>query len=178
MGASGRLTRLIMSHRRALSRAVTRSWPPISTPIPTASTCFGLSSRTSCSIGSSELGRDVAINSAVPNIKSERPAETRDFFVELLGFEVAMDMGWVVTVASPTSASVQVTIIGNDDMAAPGISVGVADIEAVHAKAVEQGFEIVYSLRDEEWGVRRFMVREPGGTIVNVVSHRAAAKGT
>jgi hypothetical protein len=82
----------------------------------------------------------------VPNIKSDRPAETRDFFVELLGFEVAMDMGWVVTVASPTNPSVQVTIIGNDDMAAPGISVGVADVGAVHAKAVEQGFEIVYAL--------------------------------
>ena len=27
--------------------------------------------------------------------------ETRDFFVDLLGFEVAMDIGWVVTLASP-----------------------------------------------------------------------------
>jgi predicted enzyme related to lactoylglutathione lyase len=113
------------------------------------------------------------ISRAVPNIKSDRPAETRDFFVDLLGLEVAMDMGWVVTVASPTNPSIQVTIIGNDDMAAPGISVGVADVDAVHAKAVEQGCEIVYPLRDEEWGVRRFMLREPSGTVVNVVSHRS-----
>jgi catechol 2,3-dioxygenase-like lactoylglutathione lyase family enzyme len=63
---------------------------------------------------------------AVPNILSERPAETRDFFVDLLGFEVAMDMGWVVTLASPTDPSVQVTI-GTDDPAAPGISVEVSD---------------------------------------------------
>ena len=63
--------------------------------------------------------------------------------------------------------------IGNDDLAAPGISVGVADVDAVHAKAVEQGFDIVYPLRDEEWGVRRFMLREPSGTVVNVVSHRS-----
>jgi catechol 2,3-dioxygenase-like lactoylglutathione lyase family enzyme len=130
--------------------------------------------RPRCVIGrSSDRTRSVTISRAVPNIKSERPAETRDFFVELLGFEVAMHMGWVVTLASPTNPSVQVTIIGNDDMAAPGISVGVADVDAVHAKAVEQGFEIVYPLRDEEWGVRRFMLREPSGTIVNVVSHRS-----
>jgi predicted enzyme related to lactoylglutathione lyase len=114
----------------------------------------------------------MTISRAVPNIKSERPAETRAFFVELLGFEVAMDMGWVVTLVSPTNPSVQVTIVANDDMAAPGISVGVADVDAVQAKAVEQGFEIVYPLRDEEWGVRRFMLREPSGTLVNVVSHR------
>ena len=116
----------------------------------------------------------VTVGRAVPNIRSERPAETRDFFVDLLGFEVAMDIGWVVTVASPTDPAVQVSIIGNDDMAAPGISVGVDDVDAVHAKAVEQGREIVYPLRDEEWGVRRFMLREPSGTVVNVVSHRSA----
>jgi uncharacterized glyoxalase superfamily protein PhnB len=115
----------------------------------------------------------VTISRAVPNIKSERPSETRDFFVDLLGFEVAMDMGWVVTVASPTNPSVQVTIVGNEDMAAPGISVEVADVDAAHAKAAEQGFEIVYPLRNEEWGVRRFMLREPSGTVVNVLSHRS-----
>jgi catechol 2,3-dioxygenase-like lactoylglutathione lyase family enzyme len=109
---------------------------------------------------------------AVPNIRSDRPAETRKFFVDLLGFEVAMDLGWVMTVASPTNRSVQVNIISNDDPSAPGISVGVPDVDAVHARAVEQGFEIAYALRDEEWGVRRFMLREPSGTLVNVVSHR------
>jgi catechol 2,3-dioxygenase-like lactoylglutathione lyase family enzyme len=113
----------------------------------------------------------VTIRRAVPNIRSERPAETRDFFVDLFGFEVAMDMGWVVTVASPSNPSVQVTIVGGDDMAAPGISVEVADVDAVHAKAVERGCEIAYSLRDEEWGVRRFMLRDPSGTVVNVLSH-------
>ena len=83
-----------------------------------------------------------------------------------------MDLGWITTVASPANRSVQVSIVGNDDMAAPGISVGVDDVDAVHARAVEQGFEIAYPLRDEEWGVRRFMLREPSGTLVNVVSHR------
>ena len=110
----------------------------------------------------------------MPSIRSDRPAETRDFFVELLGFEVAMDIGWVVTLASPTTPSAQVNVIGNDDMAAPGISVEVADVDAVHTKAAELGFEIVYPLRDEEWGVRRFMLREPSGTVVNVLSHRSS----
>jgi catechol 2,3-dioxygenase-like lactoylglutathione lyase family enzyme len=115
----------------------------------------------------------VTVSRAVPNIKSDRPTETRDFFVDLLGFEVAMDIGWVVTVASPANRSAQVTIISSDDPAAPGISVEVADVDAVHARAVEQGLEIAYSLRDEDWGVRRFMLREPSGTLVNVVSHRS-----
>jgi catechol 2,3-dioxygenase-like lactoylglutathione lyase family enzyme len=115
----------------------------------------------------------MGVSRAVPNIRSERPAETRDFFVNLLGFEVAMDIGWVVTVTSPANPSAQVNIIGNDDPAAPGISVEVPDVDAVHARAVEQGLEIAYPLRDEDWGVRRFMLREPGGTVVNVLAHRS-----
>jgi catechol 2,3-dioxygenase-like lactoylglutathione lyase family enzyme len=115
----------------------------------------------------------VTIDRAVPNIRTPDPAETRDFFVDLFGFDVAMDLGWVLTLASPTNPSAQVTVISNDDPSAPGISVGVDDVDAVYARAVERGLEIAYDIRDEEWGVRRFMLREPSGTIVNVVSHRS-----
>ncbi len=114
----------------------------------------------------------MAISRSVPNIKSDRPAATRDFFVDL-GFEVVMDLGWIMPLASPTNSSAQVTIVGNDDTAAPGISVEVADVDAVHAAVVERGFDRL-PLRDEDRGVRRFMLREPSGTIVNVLSHRSS----
>jgi uncharacterized glyoxalase superfamily protein PhnB len=113
------------------------------------------------------------IKRAVPNIHPAQAAETRDFFVDLLGFQVAMDLGWVVTLSSPENPTAQVQIMSNDDPSAPGISVEVDDVDAVHARAVERGLEIAYALRDEEWGVRRFMLREPSGTMVNVLSHRA-----
>jgi catechol 2,3-dioxygenase-like lactoylglutathione lyase family enzyme len=112
----------------------------------------------------------MAIERAVPNIKTDSVAETREFF-ERLGFRVVMDLGWIVTVASPDNPRAQVNIV-SDDAAAPGISVEVDDVDAVHADATEAGLEIVYPLRDEEWGVRRFMLRAPSGTTVNVVSHR------
>ena len=115
----------------------------------------------------------MTIRRAVPNIRAARPAETRDFFTDLLGFEVVMDLDWVLTLAAPGNPSAQVQIMSGDDPSAPGISVEVADVDAVHAKALELGLEIAYPLRDEEWGVRRFMLREPSGTIVNVLSHRA-----
>jgi hypothetical protein len=98
----------------------------------------------------------------VPNVSSERPAEPRNFFVELLGFEVVMDLDWVVAVASPINPSAQVTIVGNDDMAAPGVSVEVDEVDAVHARAVGAGHRL--SLRSEESGARRFIfTMGPGG---------------
>ena len=113
----------------------------------------------------------MTIRRVVPNIRSDRPAETRDFLVDLLGFQVVMDIGWVASLASPRDPSHQINIIGSDDPAAPGISIEVTDVDAVHAKALELGLEIAYPLRDEEWGVRRFMLRDPSGTTVNVLSH-------
>ena len=50
-----------------------------------------------------------------------------------------MDLGWVVTLASPTNPSAQVTIVSNEDPAAPGTSVEVGDVNAVYAGAVEPG---------------------------------------
>jgi uncharacterized glyoxalase superfamily protein PhnB len=51
------------------------------------------------------------------------------------------------------------------------ISIEVDDVDAIHADAVRRGLEIVYPLTDEPWGVRRFFVRDPDGTVINVASH-------
>jgi len=108
----------------------------------------------------------------VPDIVTESMAESRDFY-GMLGFEEVMDLGWVITLASPTNPTAQITLLDPDATALqPDISVEVADVDAVHAALVAAGAEIVHSLRDEEWGVRRFFVRDPNGKIVNVLSHR------
>jgi uncharacterized glyoxalase superfamily protein PhnB len=46
-----------------------------------------------------------------------------------------------------------------------------AAVDAAHAEAVRRGLRVVYPLTDEPWGVRRFFVEDPGGTIVNVLAH-------
>jgi catechol 2,3-dioxygenase-like lactoylglutathione lyase family enzyme len=115
----------------------------------------------------------MSIQRVVPNIKSARFDESREFYTELLGFEIAMDMGWIVTFASPTDPTAQVTLLGEPDSAAPhpNISIEVADVDAIHAKAVARGLQIVYPLTDEPWGVRRFYVADPNGVVINVMCH-------
>lgn len=54
----------------------------------------------------------------------------------------------------------------------PGVSAEVDDMAAAYAVMCDRGAEIVHSLRDEEWGVRRFFVRDPNGRVINVLSHR------
>ena len=112
------------------------------------------------------------------NLASDKPAETGDFYVGLLGFEVVMDLGWIVTIASPSNPTAQISLAADGvrpHSDAPVLTVEVSDVDAVHAKALARGLDIVLSLRDEEWGVRRFFVRDPDGRVINVMSHRATA---
>jgi catechol 2,3-dioxygenase-like lactoylglutathione lyase family enzyme len=119
----------------------------------------------------------MSIRRVVPNIASDDPAACRDFYAGLLGFRVAMDMGWIMTFASPSNPTAQVSLLTADASApvVPQVSVEVADVDAVHAEAVRRGLEIVHPLTDEPWGVRRFFVTDPNGVVVNVVSHRGDA---
>ena len=48
----------------------------------------------------------------------------------------------------------------------------------MYATAQQRGEEIVYPLTDEPWGVRRFFVEDPDGTVVNVMSHRPSGQGS
>ena len=115
----------------------------------------------------------MSIKRAVPDITSDRMDETRKFYTEFLGFDVAMDMGWVLTFVSPTNSTAQITVMRKTEEATPqaNISIEVDDVDAVHARAVALGLPIVYPITDEPWRVRRFFVADPNGVIINVLSH-------
>ncbi|GAA1842538.1 VOC family protein [Actinomadura bangladeshensis] len=115
----------------------------------------------------------MSVRRVVPNIRTEAVAENREFY-GLLGFEEVMNQGWIVTVASPSNPTAQVSFMTEDKTGpvVPDISVEVDDVDAAFAAVRESGAEIVHPLQDEEWGVRRFFVRDPGGRVVNVLGHR------
>jgi catechol 2,3-dioxygenase-like lactoylglutathione lyase family enzyme len=116
----------------------------------------------------------VSIRRVVPNVASPTPARSRDFYAEVFGFEVGMDMGWIATLVSPSNPTAQLSVLG-EASGEPQITVEVDDVDRVHAAAVERGVEIVRPLQDEEWGVRRFWLRDPDGRVINVMAHGEAA---
>jgi catechol 2,3-dioxygenase-like lactoylglutathione lyase family enzyme len=119
----------------------------------------------------------MSISRVVPNIATDQPDACRDFYAGLLGFQVAMDLGWIVTFVSPSNPTAQLSVV-REDATAPvvaQITVEVADVDAVHAEAVRRGLELVHPLTEEPWGVRRFFVKDPNGVVLNVASHRADA---
>ena len=101
-------------------------------------------------------------------------AASREFYVEVLGMRVAMEDP-VLDLQAPENPTAEV-IVGAQEMqdAKPSFGVDLGDpaaVDAAHAEAVRRGLRVVYALRDEPWGVRRFFVEDPGGTVVNVLAH-------
>ncbi len=116
----------------------------------------------------------MTIRRVVPDIHARSLDDSRDFY-GALGLVEVMNLGWVTTMASPSNPTAQVTIMGEDATASenPDMSIEVDDVDAVYETMVARGATIVHPLRDEEWGVRRFFVRDPDGNVVNVLGHRA-----
>ncbi|MGW6897445.1 MULTISPECIES: VOC family protein [unclassified Streptomyces] len=115
----------------------------------------------------------MAVRRVVPNIQSEALQESRAFY-GLLGLEEVMNHGWIMTLASPSAPTAQVSFMTDDRTApvVPDMSVEVDDVDAAYAVVRDSGAEILHPLQDEEWGVRRFFVRDPNGRVVNVLGHR------
>ena len=116
----------------------------------------------------------MAVRRIVAYAGGDELAASREFYVEVLGMRVVMEDP-VLDLQSPDDPAAEV-IIGAQEMHDPQPSFGVdvgepAAVDAAHAEAVRRGLRVVYPLTDEPWGVRRFFVEDPGGTIVNVLAH-------
>jgi predicted enzyme related to lactoylglutathione lyase len=115
----------------------------------------------------------MSVKRIVPDVKSTDLEASRKFYVDVLGLELAMDMGFIMTLVSPSNPTAQVSLMRDDGSSPilPQISVEVADVDAVHSRAVSRGINIPYPLTNEPWGVRRFFLTDPSGTVINVLCH-------
>ncbi|MFG2577638.1 VOC family protein [Streptomyces sp. NPDC048481] len=115
----------------------------------------------------------MTVRRVVPVLRSEPVEESHEFY-GLLGFEEVMNHGWITTLAAPSAPQAQISFMTADRTApvTPDLSVEVDDVDAAYARVRAAGAEIVHPLQDEEWGVRRFFVRDPAGRVVNVLGHR------
>ncbi|WP_322097135.1 hypothetical protein [Pelagibius sp. Alg239-R121] len=52
----------------------------------------------------------MTIRRIVTNIATERVSDAHAFYRDLLGLEVAMNQGWIVTFASSNTAPIQISI--------------------------------------------------------------------
>jgi len=123
------------------------------------------------------------IRRAMPVIATEDPEGSRQVYVGLLGFTVAMEQDGMLMLRSPSVPTTQLLLAWASPTAMDphvlevDVSIEVEDVDAAYAAACDRGLEVVYPLTDEPWGVRRFFLREPSGRTLNIASHVADLPG-
>jgi catechol 2,3-dioxygenase-like lactoylglutathione lyase family enzyme len=124
---------------------------------------------------------EIAVTRLLPNICTDCVEETRDFYMELLGFVVGFEhQGWYTQMASPANPQLQVGIVRRTHEFTPKafqqpaqgviISAQVEDVDAAYSEVLRRGIRIELELRDKSFGMRRFMVADPNGVLVNLFS--------
>lgn len=114
------------------------------------------------------------ITGITANLPVDDISAARSFYTDFLGLTVEeFNLGWVARYRSP-AGRVSVQLVTRDASAPENAAISVhagAGVDDAYAEAKRRGYEIVHPLTDEPWGVRRFLVRAPDGTVINVVSH-------
>ena len=115
----------------------------------------------------------MAVTRVVPDLKSTSLSQAKAFYIDVIGLQVVMDHGWIVTLADPQRPGAQLNIMTHDATApvVPVASIRVDDVDASYQAARAAGAEIVHELTEEPWGVRRFFVRDPDGHVINILAH-------
>jgi uncharacterized glyoxalase superfamily protein PhnB len=128
----------------------------------------------------------MALKSLFPIVVTAKLAEARNFYVQHLGFHVVFEADWYVQLHGSRGdglPSVELAFMLPDVADQPAalqaaftgsgviVTIEVDDAEAMYAKLSNAGAlrETIVALRDEPWGQRHFLVRDPTGTLVDVV---------
>jgi catechol 2,3-dioxygenase-like lactoylglutathione lyase family enzyme len=116
---------------------------------------------------------DMKVKRIVANVEVANPGAAKTFYQDVLGLDLKMDMGWIATYGSSEEMNLQISFMseGGSGTPVPAVSVEVDDLEAALRAVKAADVPIEYGPAKEPWGVRRFFVRDPFGTLVNVLAH-------
>src|ERR1700761_3088957 len=108
------------------------------------------------------------------NLRVADVETSKSFYTDYLGLGTEeFNMGWVARYTSAdTGANVQLVTgdaTGPEDSV---LSIHSDELDGAYEEAQRLGYEIVYPMTTEPWGVRRFFVRAPDGNVFNIVHHR------
>lgn len=109
----------------------------------------------------------------VPNVRVDQLRDAKRFYAEVLGLEVGMNHGWIITFVASEEAVPQISfaVEGGSGAPVPDLSIEVDDLKEAHRRIVDAGWQVEYGPATEPWGVERFFVRDPFGRLVNILSH-------
>jgi len=123
-------------------------------------------------------------------ICTDKLIECRDFYVKYFDFEVAFQSTIYIqlSIQSENGSAFSLALMPPDNpftaefkdvFEGKGayVTIQVEDIRKLYEQLKDEGLSFITPVRDELWGQRHFVTKDPNGTIVDVVENIEPAKG-
>jgi uncharacterized glyoxalase superfamily protein PhnB len=120
------------------------------------------------------------ITSFYPVLMVEDVSTTAAFYIRHFGFKPLFEADWYAHLQSTKDPAANLAILQGDHETIPEQSRGrasgillnfeVEDVDAVHSAAVAAGLPIALPLKDEAFGQRHFITRDPNGVLIDVIT--------
>ena len=115
-----------------------------------------------------------------PVLMTDRVADTARYYEQHFRFTRLFDSDWYVHLQSLEDTGVNLAILDGDHATVPEAARGgraagvllnfeVEDASAEYQRVLDQGLDVQLTLRDEAFGQRHFMVKDPNGVLIDVI---------
>ncbi|MEQ8901357.1 MAG: VOC family protein [Roseovarius sp.] len=114
-----------------------------------------------------------------PVLMVEDVAEISTFYQTHFGFRSLFDSDWYVHLQSSDDENVNLAILQGDHETIPEVARGrasgvllnfeVEDVDAIYENLKAKDLPMLLALRDEPFGQRHFITRDPSGVLIDVI---------
>jgi catechol 2,3-dioxygenase-like lactoylglutathione lyase family enzyme len=125
------------------------------------------------------MRKAMKITSYYPVLMVQDVSVTAGFYKRHLGFKPLFESDWYVHLQMEGNEQVNLGLVQGDHETIPEggrgrasgllINFEVEDPDALYARAQAEGLPILRSLRDEPFGQRHFITRDPDGVLIDVI---------
>jgi catechol 2,3-dioxygenase-like lactoylglutathione lyase family enzyme len=129
-------------------------------------------------------GARVILTSFYPVICTTRLKESQDFYTRLLGFEPTFEADWYVSLRREGAPPYELALLDHDHPTLPEayrvpvrgllLNFEVTDVDEEWDRlVVREGLRAELELRGEDFGQRHFIVADPNGVLIDVITQIA-----
>lgn len=119
------------------------------------------------------------LRTSYPVLCSDDVAASARFYREHFDFDVTFESDWYVSLRHP-DAGTELAVLDPSHESVPAgygtaargvlVNLELDDVDTVAARLDAAGVPVVQALRDEPFGQRHVIVRDPGGVLVDVIT--------
>ena len=119
----------------------------------------------------------------VPNLSSDAFVTSRDFYAAMFDLVVSVELDdWYLQLMAESNTMLNIGFVKPDHELFAGrtesagtngvvLTIHVDDVDEAYERAKRIGAEIAAEIRNEDYGQRHFLVFDPNGVVLNVMSN-------